>query len=740
MMKGIKFRSFFFPALMPLIALSALIGLAALFIDWQVPAALAIESPPLDMQLPMMGNALKTARGDILLDNFEYWDSPLNHGWHTEEPSYPVFGGGVGYGMLNCVIDFEEGSKVLDVYRPASVFLPFDSQYMPYTITKSTYYPNGDSISPIDANNAELSFKVRAPIAFDSFNTFSFIIFGTTQKVFASGSNAGQNHSFQLVLIPRESPNGNPGTGINALDPNSVRLEVDPTIMVYLGRQFQDGTWHAVTIDIKNAVDKATGESLKEISAIQVRGNQYRLDDIIFFKKSPYENRAPYLFRIGSFYPLLFDQTGQYSTRLIFAEDPDLGLWCFDPNGKALCYDTPRDQDTRKLTMLDVPDEVYRNYKDENLLYYTDSEGKRHFVDGSKGDPLTFRITVGGAGANGIEASSLISRIPLTYQDPTSGLQLPIPDFGNFLRNYYGISALPKWRVPLTQWLAGDDCLKNLQYALLNSGFSYLPNVVVLRMQEQVLEDLIVTCEVTDGRLSDIETFPVSVVNYPVTNHPPRIEQLSDQCFEVGKIPSQRDRIMGGFTLPGQTVQISQAMPDQAITNVYTVTATDPDPGDILIYSITLNGLPSYQYGPWMENIIDPYRGVISFNPQFEGVFQCVVTVRDSRGLSAMGSFNIFCINSGSWLNHPPIILETIQSPQQCRAGELFTLSELRMFDPDGQKLFYSCNIGAVSDNGVFTFQTQFPGQYSVQITGYDSLGGYVIQSFVLDVTPWWSF
>ncbi|MEW6381727.1 MAG: hypothetical protein AB1611_19285 [bacterium] len=721
MIKGKYICSFFKPALF---------GSIAVLMFWHTPAARSTELPLMDMQMMMTGNALMTANGDILLDNFEYWDSPLNHGWQLGEPAYPVYGGSAGYGTVNGVVDFQEGSRVLDVYRPASIFLPFSSQYMPYTITKAAVYPNGNSLVPISADNADLSFKIRAPLAIENFDTFSFVVIGTTEKTYLTGQNAGANHAFQLVLFPREALNGSGRTGIDSLDPNSVNLEVNPAIWVYLGRQFQDGTWHAVNIDIRQAVFKATGENLKEITAIQVRGNQYRLDDIIFFKKSPYKNRAPYLFRIGPLYALLFDQTGQYSSRLIFAEDPDLGTWCLDPNGKALCYDKPRDPVTRVPTMMDVPSDVFTNYKDENLLYAIDSEGNRRFVNGRKGDALSFRLTVGGPGAQGVEAPYLYSRIPLIYQDPATGNAIPIPNYAQYLRTYFGITAIPKWNVPITQWISGEEHFRNLQYALINSGFSYLPNVIVLRMQGQVLEELIVTCEVSDGRLSDVETFPVSVVNYPVTNNPPKIEQLSDQCFEVGQVPSQRDIIMGGLSMSD----------DQVITNVYTITATDSDPGDILTYSATLNGLPSYQYGPWMESIIDPFRGVIAFTPQFEGSFQCVVTVRDSRGMAAVSSFNLFCINRGTWLNHPPIVVEQIQSPQQCRAGELFTLSELKMFDPDDQKIFYSCNIGAVSNDGVFTIQTQYPGQYLVQITGYDSLGGCVTQQFLLDVTPWWSY
>ncbi|MGA1870025.1 MAG: hypothetical protein ACMUJM_15935 [bacterium] len=62
--------------------------------------------------------------GDILIDNFEYHDSPLNHGWIQEEPPYPVYGFGVGYALtLETVLDFAEGSRVMEAYRPASIFI-----------------------------------------------------------------------------------------------------------------------------------------------------------------------------------------------------------------------------------------------------------------------------------------------------------------------------------------------------------------------------------------------------------------------------------------------------------------------------------------------------------------------------------------------------------------------------------------------------------------------------------------
>ena len=116
-----------------------------------------------------------------------------------------------------------------------------------------------------------------------------------------------------------------------------------------------------------------------------------------------------------------------------------------------------------------------------------------------------------------------------------------------------------------------------------------------------------------------------------------------------------------------------------------------------------------------------------------------MVTVSDPRGMMAVGHFTIFSVNSGTMLNHAPAVLEIIESPQIAAAGDLFTLSDLRIADPDGEPLYYSCNIGAVGRNGMYTYQCNFPGTYLVQITAYDIRGGAVTQQFVLEVLPWWS-
>jgi hypothetical protein len=95
--------------------------------------------------------------------------------------------------------------------------------------------------------------------------------------------------------------------------------------------------------------------------------------------------------------------------------------------------------------------------------------------------------------------------------------------------------------------------------------------------------------------------------------------------------------------------------------------------------------------------------------------------------------------HSGTWFNHPPIVTREIDSPKVIRAGAEFNTGELHIVDPDGEPLYYSCNIGTVGTNGVYSFSSNFPGVYLVHITAYDIRGGAVTVEFVLNVLPWWS-
>ena len=492
---------------------------------------------------------------NLTFDTFEYWDSPLNHGWHTSDPSYPVYGYNVGTGNLQTLIDFAEGSRVLQVKSTPSVF----NQMQPYTIYNSSLIdPQTGNL----VNKKVISFKLQAPLAVEYFAMVQFCVAVTT--------TAGEAKT--LVYRPVEGP--------------GPVLKSQDIIEVCIGRQYQDGTWHLIVRDMDADITAAIpGTGLQGVQAIIIKGNDYKVDDISFNDDLRFmNNHPPELWRIGPQFASLFTPF----TLLMAGRDPD-------------------------------------------------------------GDFLDFIVTIGGYGASGSNTNNLALRVLQDPSDPNS----PIA-----------------------------------------------PNMAYMQFIPQVLEDLIVTVRVTDGLLSDVETFPLSVVNYPVAgmNHPPLLEELNTSVAHVGE------------------------------AFYYPVLARDPD-NDIITYSATINGLPSYQFGPWSYNLINPYTGEINFTPLFEGEFDIVITVRDSRGMSAQGGLHLVVSNPGTWLNHPPVLATHIQNPQVAKAGVTFT-TQIEFIDPDGEKLNYSCNIGSVTERtdgrqgAVFSFLTNFPGQYSVKIIAYDERGG----------------
>jgi hypothetical protein len=282
-----------------------------------------------------------------------------------------------------------------------------------------------------------------------------------------------------------------------------------------------------------------------------------------------------------------------------------------------------------------------------------------------------------------------------------------------------------------------------LEGALWNAGVTVWPNIAALDYTPQYFEDLIVTIEVTNGVHSDVRTFPISVVNYPVENYPPVLQlDIDDQIFYVG----QPNAYIVNFIDPD--CFIFSMSPSPATTHVpgFPITQQWRTDMDDLHWGMTINGLTAYQYGPWIETIIDPCTGLISWVPKFEGAYDAVITCSDARGGTAFGEITIFCVNQGTWLNHPPIILGGPTQPVVIKAGEEFILHtpNFAVEDPDGDQIYASCNIGscgrAPDGSFMWKFQSNFPGSYIVEIIFYDIRGGYAIMEFFLDVKPWWTY
>ena len=123
-----------------------------------------------------------------------------------------------------------------------------------------------------------------------------------------------------------------------------------------------------------------------------------------------------------------------------------------------------------------------------------------------------------------------------------------------------------------------------------------------------------------------------------------------------------------------------------------------------------------------------------------------MVTARDHLGAADAAELNIFCMRRGSYHNHPPIRLGGPTQPLTIRAGEELILQSphFTVQDPDGDRIYASCNIGSCDQRGdgsfYWRFGSNFPGHYAVEIIFFDVYGGLAIMEFQLDVAPWWSY
>ncbi len=730
---------------------------------------------------PLTLPTINPTTGDILVDNFEYWDSPYNHGWMQFEPPYPVYGFGIGYATIfNTVLDLQEGSRVLDVYRPPSIFL-LSTPYERHQIFHSLFTPptieNPEGLTGINTENYPIiSFDFRAPLGIEPWDIFELNVIGAT---------AGEN-AITIRIVPLQPPAGTYLGPVNTADGmygiTAAVTGFGPQglqITIAMGRGMLDGSWHAVWVDFSEVVTTAVDNFdqidpndrgdwyIETANTIAVSGQMFRLDNIFFRSLENHELLDhidyPDLFEMGPLYAQIFEPY-----RYLFVSDYagaghpgtsvtadriidlmlDLDNFIMDPN---LIIDTwLQDSNVGGVIQMnsDYLDPNHSSYGKPEP-YYSDLLGRNFVIDINLplfSDPnlrissplakdinlqgtLGWNATIGGYGANGIQ--SFLLR-PLQI-NPYDGMPTYLPAY------YVALEAARVFGKPYFP----PSVVFILESAMWNSGILLWPNIAALDYTPQYFEDLIVTIEVTNGVHSDVRTFPISVVNYPVENYPPVLQlDIDDQIFYVGEI---HEYIMV-FIDPD--CFIFSLSPAPATTHVpgFPISGAFRTDMDDLNWRMTINGLSAYQYGPWIEQIIDPCSGIITWIPKFEGAYDSIVTCSDARGGTAFGEITIFAINSGTWLNHPPIILGGPTQPVVIKAGEEFNLHapNFAVEDPDGDELYASCNIGSCGrlPDGSFLwkFQSNFPGSYLVEIIFYDIRGGYAIMEFFLDVKPWWSY
>ena len=256
----------------------------------------------------------------VLLDNFEYLECPRQMGWIPDDPLYsPFLPFNLYYIHIQTIFDYEEGDRVLDVFRPASVFLP---KMPPFSIKKNASYvdTNGTIQASIPSEYNLMSVKIRALRIdyFDDFydtfrflDTFQFIVdVKTTNKGYA-----------KICMIPQDKvTDGYPIDFLETVEENIEIISTDnkmPSVIeIYMGTQFIDCSWHWIEVDLNEAVKKYSimDEKIDKILSVTILGDKYNLDDIIFKKGNP--------------------------SLIIFYQDTD-GDGYGDPNYISIDFDTP---------------------------------------------------------------------------------------------------------------------------------------------------------------------------------------------------------------------------------------------------------------------------------------------------------------------------------------------------------------------------------------------------------------
>jgi len=737
---------------------------------------------PATTSQPLVLPSATTGNMGIVIDNFEYWDSPYNHGWIQLEPAYPVYGYGQGYATIfNTIVDFQLGSRVLDVYCAPSVFLIGGSgQYAKHTVTLDVT----NKVAALAATNPAIStktltsypiltFDYRASMAIESWETFTFsVVVGTQPTSCGQAPTCTGVPSNTLVIVVRPIE---PPYNMQCTNCDYIAYFADQTmsvIYVDIGRGYLDGSWHTVWLNLMDVLSMAyqgagvtTAPPQDTIYTIGASGQAWRMDNIVF--RSPQVLLGqPYLFKIGPRYGQLFQPE-----RFLFVANDPLGLASLlfiDPNGMApgtatytapaLITDptaiaaywtglganpdyfyTPGDPNTQGLDTNgdgapdvdpNVANALGRNLLvDPTLPVIGDLTLANQLSAALQNKSLVWNATVGSIGQNATQFFQ-VSPLPI---NPYDGMPTYLPVYdrsGNFTLQF-GKSYL------------GPQYVTVLEAVLWNLGVTVWPNVAYIDYTPQVFEDLIMTMEVSNGVSSDMETFPLAVVNYPVENHPPYIEDTDDRIFRVDQANyyavGATDPDCFIFSFPVGTQQAANSHPT-LFSGQY---RTDMDE---LTWSLTLNGQPSYQYGPWNEVTIDAHNGLVSFTPKFEGVLDAMLFTQDARGGTSARGFSIFAVQPGTWLNHPPIILSDFEHPIIGTAGEelILTSPTINIQDPDGDKVYYATTLGSIGlscgQQVIWKFQTNFPGYYQGEIVAYDIRGGYAIVSMDVEIKPWWSF
>ena len=613
--------------------------------------------------------------GDILVDDFEYEGCiSYSHGWTGPDPAtYPPT---YGYSSaFHTVLDLQQGSRVLDVYRPTSIFL-IGTPYAQHRIAREI---------DVDARtHGVISFDFKAPPYNEPGQSFQMVILC---------SNA-DGDEINICLVPTDIQND--GNSSEDMDGTMIIESEEHSVTVGLGPSLLDDSWHTVWIDLVDIVQKANGISvptdpkdylIRRVDYIQITSGIFRLDNIIMRADQWHTLcRDPHLFQMGTLYAQIsepcrylfiadckgtgitvFDRNGQAQeinritdlmlnpNNFLFARDPD------DPNDPVVKYWTDLGADPDLFGQMDPNMADFLNlpffivdfglpiFADENLRMTPEGPG-----------PLAKLIGHPYPGTLGWSGTATKYDPEPTYvhwgvHGPIEPLTTcPYDGMPTYIPVYYAAMKLVK---KLGRPYYSPDLVSMLEGALWNAGIPIWPNIGECTYTPQEFADLRLTILVTNGRQSDTGEVWIRVVNYPTENYSP-VYQLPDQelIYYVGESGAHHITFIDPDCFIFSMLQLLSGTPATdhnlglpvnedfrkdmdhlywrigAIDGVNIITYPD----DIMDEIVGVNGWESGDFGS---------TGLLTLEPEHEGTHDMVVTCQDTLGGSGAAELGILFVS-----------------------------------------------------------------------------------------------
>jgi RHS repeat-associated protein len=281
-----------------------------------------------------------------------------------------------------------------------------------------------------------------------------------------------------------------------------------------------------------------------------------------------------------------------------------------------------------------------------------------------------------------------------------------------------------------------------------SQGFNLFVETQVINLAPTIISSAITSANVgrnyaytvraTDPDAGDLVTYSLDTAPGGVNIHPtsglitwlPALNQLGQQAVTVrardilGFATTQSFQI--NVTNPNRQPTITSTPPSSVIVNntlAYQATATDPDAGEVLAWSIV--SAPT-------GTTINSNSGQLLFTPTVTGPINFTIRVSDLVGASTTQAFTV---QVNAVANANPVF--TSVAPTLADVNGLYSYQAMAT-DPDNNPLFFSLVSGpsgmTVSATGLVQFTPTATGSAPVTLRVQDSLGGFATQTYTITI------